>query len=92
MNKKEIEKAIDDLVSFSTRNEKFVDESQQESKSFGVGYLNVSFIGFESVLKFQEALGKLYSFRACLKILVKKYLKVLNQSIFLLLETSPFLY
>ncbi len=84
MTQNEAIKTINDLVTISTKNEKFVNSTKEPSKSFGIGQSNVSFIGYESLLKYQTSLELLYAFNKEIENTIS--LKKFEESIILLIR------
>ena len=62
MNIKKAVNLINILLNISSKNEGLINETNQPVKFFGIGNYNVSFIGLNTVLKYQENLELLYSF------------------------------
>lgn len=62
MNKIEIIQIINQLVAISVQQEIFDNQHDQPYKSFGIGEMNVSFVGLDALSIFQAGLKKFYSY------------------------------
>lgn len=51
---------IDEILNISTKNIEWINQSDEPSKSFGIGESNVSFVGYENVATYQKNLEILY--------------------------------
>jgi len=60
MTKKEFPRAIDNLKEISIKNPSFINESEEPTRSFGIGNSNVSFIGIANISQLQETAEKIY--------------------------------
>jgi hypothetical protein len=60
MNIQNSMKTIDKTVEISSKNVEFIPNSDEPSKSFGIGESNVSFVGYQNVATYQKNLEELY--------------------------------
>ena len=60
MNLNDSIKKVDEISSISSKNVEWIPQSDEPSKSFGIGEYNVSFIGYENVATYQKNLEDLY--------------------------------
>jgi len=60
MNLQNSIKTVDETVKISSKNIEFISQSDEPSKSFGIGEFNISFVGYQSVATYQNNLEELY--------------------------------
>lgn len=60
MNLHDSIKKLDEILTISSKNIEWINQSDEPSKSFGIGESNVSFVGYENVATYQKNLEDLY--------------------------------